>query len=142
MKNNDNDVTNLLLQGYIIAGILFVIFIQSFIGLVLAEDTSNSTSDAIANANIVSMVSSGDEGYLFVPGSIQVKVGDTVTWTNDDETLHTVTSGSGTNENTGVLFDSGMMGKGKTFEHTFTVAGEFPYFCMVHPDMIGKVLVS
>ena len=144
MKNNDNDVTNSLLQRYVIAGILFVIFIQAFIGLVFAHgfDTSNSTSDVGTNANKVSMGSSGDEGYLFVPGSIQVKVGDTITWTNDDETLHTVTSGSGTDENTGVLFDSGMMGKGKTFEHTFTVAGEFPYFCMVHPDMIGKVLVS
>ena len=144
MKNNDNDVTNSLLQRYVIAGILSVIFIQSFIGLVFAAgfDTSNSTSDAVANANKVSMVSSGDEGYLFVPGSIQVTVGDTVTWTNDDETLHTVTSGSGTDENMGVLFESGMMGKGKTFEHTFTVAGEYPYFCMVHPDMIGKVLVS
>ncbi|HET6716175.1 MAG TPA: plastocyanin/azurin family copper-binding protein [Nitrososphaeraceae archaeon] len=142
MKNNYNDVTNSLLQTYVITGILFVIFIQSFIGLVFAEgfETSNSTSDALANK--VSMVSSGDEGYLFVPDSIQVKVGDTITWTNDDETLHTVSSGSGTDENMGVLFDSGMMGKGKIFEHTFTVAGEYPYFCIVHPDMIGKVLVS
>jgi plastocyanin len=144
MKNNDNDVTNSLLQRYVIGSIFFVIFIQSFIGLVFAQgfDTSNSTSDAVANANKVSMTSSGDEGYLFVPASIQVKIGDTVTWTNDDETLHTVTSGSGTDENMGVLFDSSMMGKGKTFEHTFTVAGEYPYFCIVHPDMIGKVLVS
>jgi plastocyanin len=144
MKNNDYGITNSLLQRYIIAGILLVIFIQSFIGLVFADgfDTSNSTSDAIANANKVSMVSSGDEGYLFAPDLIQVKVGDSVAWTNDDETLHTVTSGSGTDENMGVLFDSGMMGKGKTFGLTFTVAGEYPYFCMVHPDMIGKVLVS
>jgi plastocyanin len=113
MKNNYNDVTNTLLQTCVITGILFVIFIQSFIGLVFAEgfETSNSTSDAVANK--VSMVSSGDEGYLFVPGSIQVKVGDTITWTNDDETLHTVSSGSGTDENMGVLFDSGMMGKEK-----------------------------
>ena len=144
MKNNDNDVTNSLLQRYVIVGILSVIFIQSFIGIVFAAgfETSNSTSDAVANTNKVSMVSSGDEGYLFVPGSIQVKVGDTVTWINDDETLHTVTSGSGTDENMGVLFESGMMGKGKSFGHTFTVAREYPYFCMVHPDMIGKVLVS
>ena len=81
MKNNDNDVTSSLLQRYVIGSILFVIFIQPFIGLVFAQgfDTSNSTSDAVANANKVSMTSSGDEGYLFVPGSIQVKVGDTIT---------------------------------------------------------------
>jgi plastocyanin len=73
----------------------------------------------------------------------KLKSGDTVTWTNDDDdTLHTKTSGSGTDENRGAMFDSGMMGKGKTFEHTFATAGEYPYFCMVHPGLIGKVIVS
>jgi plastocyanin len=56
--------------------------------------------------------------------------------------LHTVTSGSGTDENAGTSFDSGMMGTGEIFEHTFNTAGEYPYFCIVHPDMIGKVIVS
>jgi plastocyanin len=94
------------------------------------------------NAIKVSMISSVKEGYLYQPNTTQVKVGDTVSWTNDDDTLHTVTSGSGTDENAGASFDSGMMGAGKTFEHTFTTAGEYPYFCIVHPDMIGKVIVS
>jgi plastocyanin len=42
----------------------------------------------------------------------------------------------------GAKFDSGMMATGKTFEHTFTTAGEYTYFCTIHPDMIGKVIVS
>ena len=109
----------------------------------IATSTPNSTSNTSASYNnIISMVSSGDEGYLYEPDTIQVKVGDTVTWTNTDDVLHTVTSGSGTDENMGVEFDSGMMSTGKTFEHTFGAAGEFPYFCIIHPDMIGKVLVS
>ena len=58
----------------------------------------------------------------------KLKSGDNVTWTNYDDTLHTKTSGSGTDENRGAMFDSGMMGKGKTFEHTFATAGEYPYF--------------
>jgi plastocyanin len=103
----------------------------------------NSTSNTSASDNnIISMVSSGDEGYLYEPDTIQVNAGDTVTWTNTDDALHTVTSGSGTDENMGAEFDSGMMSTGKTFEHTFGAAGEFPYFCIIHPDMIGKVLVS
>jgi plastocyanin len=106
----------------------------------LTTSTPNGTSSM--NANKVSMISSGREGYLYQPNTTQVKVGDTVSWTNDDDTLHTVTSGSGTDENTGASFDSGMMGAGKIFEHTFTTAGEYPYFCIVHPDMIGKVIVS
>jgi plastocyanin len=109
----------------------------------IATSTPNSTSNTSASDNnIISMVSSGDEGYLYEPDTTQVNAGDTVTWTNTDDALHTVTSGSGTDENMGAEFDSGMMSTGKTFEHTFGAAGEFPYFCIIHPDMIGKVLVS
>jgi plastocyanin len=109
----------------------------------IATSIPNSTSNTSASDNnIISMVSSGDEGYLYEPDTIQVNAGDTVTWTNTDDALHTVTSGSGTDENMGAEFDSGMMSTGKTFEHTFGAAGEFPYFCIIHPDMIGKVLVS
>lgn len=109
----------------------------------ITTSTPNSTSNTSASDNnIISMVSSGDEGYLYEPDTIQVNAGDTVTWTNTDDALHTVTSGSGTDENMGAEFDSGMMSTGKTFEHTFGAAGEFPYFCIIHPDMIGKVLVS
>ena len=109
----------------------------------IAMSTPNSTSNTSASDNnIISMVSSGDEGYLYEPDTIQVNAGDTVTWTNTDDALHTVTSGSGTDENMGAEFDSGMMSTGKIFEHTFGAAGEFLYFCIIHPDMIGKVLVS
>ena len=109
----------------------------------ISTSTPNSTSNTSASDNnIISMVSSGDEGYLYEPDTIQVNAGDTVTWTNTDDALHTVTSGSGTDENMGAEFDSGMMSTGKTFEHTFGAAGEFPYFCIIHPDMVGNVLVS
>lgn len=106
----------------------------------VATSAPNTTSSM--NSNKVSMMSSGDEGYSYLPATIQVKVGESVIWTNDDDTLHTVTSGSGTDENAGAYFDSGMMGKGKIYEHLFTAAGEYPYFCIVHPDMIGRVIVS
>jgi plastocyanin len=108
----------------------------------VAATTPNSTLGKNTNANKVSMVSTGDEGYSYQPDTIQVKVGDTVTWTNTDDALHTVTSGSGTDQNMGAEFDSGMMATGKTFEHTFTAAGEYSYFCVIHPDMVGKVTVS
>jgi plastocyanin len=101
-----------------------------------------ATSTTSNNAIKVSMISSGDEGYQYQPETEQANIGDTVIWTNDNDALHTVTSGSGTDENMGAEFDSGMMAIGKTFEHTFTTAGEYPYFCTIHPDMIGKVIVS
>ena len=85
----------------------------------------------------------------FSPNPANVKVGDNVTWTNDDTMFHTVTSGTGPSDtNKGKEFDSGLSGPttltttGKTFDHKFTTAGEFPYFCQLHPTMVGKVVVS
>ena len=88
----------------------------------------------------------GDKG--FSPNPINVKVGDTVTWTNSDNMEHTVTSGTGSSDRSnGKQFDSGLSGPtvltaGKTFSHQFTKAGEFPYFCRIHPTLVGKVFVS
>ena len=82
----------------------------------------------------------------FSPNPAIIKVGDTVTWTNNDDSQpHTVTSGTGPDDpNMGKAFDSGtsvLTTKGKTFQHTFTKAGEYPYFCELHPSMVGKVVV-
>jgi plastocyanin len=40
------------------------------------------------------------------------------------------------------MFDSGIMAPAATFEHTFTEAGDYPYFCLLHPNMVGTVSVS
>jgi glucose/arabinose dehydrogenase/plastocyanin len=82
----------------------------------------------------------------FSPNPGTVKVGDTVTWTNDDDQPHTVTSGNGPDDpNKGKAFDSGpsaLANNGKTFHHKFTQAGQYPYFCELHPTMVGKIIVS
>jgi plastocyanin len=85
----------------------------------------------------------------FSPDVANAKVGDTVTWTNKDTVMHTVTSGSGSSDPAkGKEFDSGLSGPtaltttGKTFSHKFAAAGQFPYFCQVHPTMVGKVIVA
>jgi nitrite reductase (NO-forming) len=74
------------------------------------------------------------------PNPAQVSVGGTVTWSNDDSQPHTVTSGEAVTPDGN--FDSGIMAPAATFEHTFTEAGEFPYFCLLHPNMVGTVSVS
>jgi nitrite reductase (NO-forming) len=80
----------------------------------------------------------------FDPNTVTVKVGDTVTWTNGDTTMHTVTSGTstGTAGTPDGTFDSGFLPEGATWSHTFTEAGEFPYYCTPHPWMVGKVIVQ
>jgi nitrite reductase (NO-forming) len=94
----------------------------------------------------------GDTGVSIVPGSsslttdayqpnpLQVSTGATVTWTNDDAQPHTATSGE--NVTPDGRFDSGILAPAATFEYTFTEAGEYPYFCLLHPNMVGAVSVS
>ena len=77
----------------------------------------------------------------FLPYSLDVRVGDTVTWNNIDTAAHTVTSGSISDGADG-LFDSSLFMSGSTFEVTFDETGTFDYFCMVHPWMTGQVIVN
>lgn len=76
----------------------------------------------------------------FIPSSITVQVGTTVTWTNDDSAAHTVTSGQDATFDG--IFDSGLFMAGRTYQFTFEDAGTYPYFCFVHPWMKGTVIVE
>ena len=80
----------------------------------------------------------------FDPNTITVKAGTTVTWTNSDNVMHTVTSGTstGTAGTPSGAFDSGFLAEGATWSYTFNEAGEYPYYCTPHPWMIGKVIVE
>jgi plastocyanin len=141
-----------------ILGIVAVIALGVSLGslpyaLVSAQQT-NSTSTTPTNStggNSVSIVPNASTmaNKAFAPDDINAKVGDTVTWTNKDTIFHTVTSGTGPSDTThGKEFDSGLSGptalttQGQTFSHTFRTAGEFPYFCQLHPTMVGKVEVK
>ncbi|MFQ5439866.1 MAG: PEFG-CTERM sorting domain-containing protein [Nitrosopumilaceae archaeon] len=77
----------------------------------------------------------------YLPNEITVNVGDEVVWSNDDTAAHTVTAGSAADGPSGV-FDSSLFMAGTTFSHKFEAAGEYPYFCMVHPWMAGIVKVQ
>ena len=121
-----------------------------------AGENSNNNSAAVINTGTVEVsivpgaAALGDKAYS--PNPINIKVGDMVVWINNDTSdtpFHTVTFGSGPDdENKGQEFDSGLTGttalttKGTTFTHMFDAVGEFPYFCQLHPTMIGKVIVT
>jgi predicted secreted protein with PEFG-CTERM motif len=77
----------------------------------------------------------------YVPYEITIQPGDEVVWSNDDTAAHTVTSGTPTSGPDG-NFDSSLFMAAATFSHIFDSAGEFPYFCMVHPWMSGSITVN
>lgn len=86
--------------------------------------------------------SSPSNGQNFSPSKVGISEGGTVIWSNDDDTLHTVTSGTPEGGNSGTEFDSSYISAGKTFEHTFNSKGSFDYYCTLHPFMKGKIVVS
>jgi plastocyanin len=90
----------------------------------------NPQSAAAQGAASVSIVD-----FAFNPGSVAVDAGGTVTWTNQGPSPHTVTANDGS-------FDSGTLDAGGSFSFTFMSAGTFSYFCAIHPDMVGSVVVS
>lgn len=82
-----------------------------------------------------------EDGQIYYdPENLDITVGTTVAWDNADTTVHTVTSGKA--PETDGIFDSEMMSTGDIFEHTFTDAGTFDYFCTFHPWMAGTVNVE
>lgn len=88
--------------------------------------------EAMAGDNAVTI-----EGFAFNPATIEINVGDSVTWTNNDQTQHTVTqspSGSG--------FQSGPIAAGGTFTQIFDTPGTYEYFCEFHANMTATVVVN
>jgi plastocyanin len=75
--------------------------------------------------------------FMYEPESLEVDAGTKVTWTNEDDILHTVTS----TESGGGAFDERLDGAGTTAEVTFDEAGTFEYICSVHDGMEGSVVV-
>ena len=77
----------------------------------------------------------------YLPSLLTIGTGTTVTWENIDNAAHLATSGTPAGGPDGV-FDSGMIMAGGTFEHEFIDSGEFQYYCIVHPWMVGTVTVE
>jgi len=76
------------------------------------------------------------QNFAFAPGTVTVKAGTTVTWTNQDQEPHTVTSVSGDE------LKSPALNAGETFKHTFATPGHFDYLCTIHPFMTATVVVT
>jgi plastocyanin len=74
------------------------------------------------------------DNFTFTPVEIKAKVGDTVTWTNHDDIPHTIVSAG--------KFRSKTLDTDNSFSFTFTAAGDYKYFCSLHPHMTGLIKVE
>ena len=140
------------------ASIITVLLTISFVGInpseTLAQET-NATNATAANATgtagggggqttvIMPLGSSAaTSGAGFEPHEVTVSPGATIVWDNQDNALHTATSGKSPNADG--KFDSGLVGaKQQSKPVTMpTEPGEYPYFCTLHPFLTGTVVVQ
>jgi len=75
------------------------------------------------------------ENYAFVPKVVSIPKGTTIVWKNQDQSPHNIQS-------TTKQFRSPPLDTNETYSHTFTDAGSFAYFCVLHPHMIGTIEVT
>jgi plastocyanin len=92
--------------------------------------TSEASDDSAMNTGTEITI----ENFSFSPSNLEVKIGTTVTWTNNDSAAHTATADDG-------AFDSGTLGNGESFSFTFNDPGTFSYFCTFHPNMTATITV-
>ena len=90
-----------------------------------------SITSTPVDATVVSI-----KNFSFNPGTLVVKTGTTIVWTNNDSMAHTVTSDAGG------AFDSGNLAPGQSFSHTFSDVGSFAYHCAIHPNMKAEIIVQ
>ncbi len=115
-----------------------VLIMTAFVVIIASQDAFAETEVTIPNE--ASEPSCAESGSCFSSSEVTIGVGDSVTWHNDSTVAHTVTSGNPEDGPDG-LFDTGLFLSGDTFSHTFTEAGEYQYFCSIHPWMTGTVIV-
>jgi plastocyanin len=120
------------------AGIGALAFLVLFMALGVAYGATQVTS--VTNTGQANVVIAPGAGYItshnfYLPSTLQVKVGQTVTWKNLDNVPHTVTSDTG-------LFHSGNLDPNAVYSFTFAQPGTYYYSCDYHAWMTGAIVVT
>ena len=119
-----------------VAVMIAIASVMMLVGTVLQAQNENSSAKlvgAAAGTDTASQVMI--DNFVFSPVPLTVKVGTTVTWINHDDIPHTVDS-------TDKKFKSAALDTDDKFEFKFTEAGEYPFYCRIHPKMTGKIIVQ
>jgi len=122
---------------YSLFGLLAIFSLIAIAPSAFADHTTAEVEMAVGSA----IVGCETTNECYIPYMVTIDVGGEVMWNNVDSMAHTVTAGSPT-EGLSEHFDSGLVAPSAMFSHEFTEAGTFDYFCMVHPWMVGTVMVS
>ena len=100
-----------------------------------ATSNGSATAASLTKASIVIGASVPTNGEFISPANLKTTVGSIVGWKNDDDASHTITSGTVQNNKPTAdgRFTSGLINTGQSFLFVFDKAGEYPYYCSIHP---------
>jgi plastocyanin len=99
------------------------------VGSVLAGGVLFARAEGTPNAVTI-------DNFFFTPGTITVKTGTTVTWTNRDDIPHGIASSNN------AFKKSAALDTDESYSFTFTTPGTYQYFCYLHPKMVGSIVVE
>ena len=126
---------------YTLFGLLAIFSLIAVAPSAFAEHGEGGMAATVTNAPGSSTPGCEETDSCFVPSTVVIALGGTVTWENTDNAAHTATSGSPSDGPDGV-WDSSLMMVNGSYSVTLDDAGTYPYFCMVHPWMQGIVIVE
>jgi plastocyanin len=128
-------------KSWIVVGVVALLLVLGVVAYLLSRtdgmNMSNSSGSTSQTETPTATNSVDIKNFSFMPASITVKKGTTVTWTNSDSSAHTVTESDGQSGP-----HSLRLTKGQSYTFTFDNVGTFKYICSLHPDMKGIVTVT
>lgn len=127
----------------VMVGAAVLVFVWGMFGTV--THSAASTDDVtvgISDLAHPAMPGCEETDQCFEPSTVTIDVGSEVVWHNDGMTAHAIISGTLRDSGSDGIFESGLLYAGETFSHMFTKAGDYPYFCIIHPWMTGSVVVQ
>jgi plastocyanin len=113
-----------------------VLALAAFAGCGSSSKTTSTQATRATGGSSGGVVAVSMKTIQFVPKNVTAKVGQKITWTNDDPVAHTVTAQRGAD------FDSGTVNSGGTFSFTPKKAGTIAYVCTIHPGQSGTITVT
>ena len=125
-----------------LSSLLVLMSVASMIAIAPSAFAMDHGGATVTNAPGSSTPGCEETDSCFIPSTVTIEEGGTVTWENTDNAAHTATSGTPGGDDVGAVWDSSLMMVNGSYSFTFDSAGTYPYFCMVHPWMAGTVVVE
>jgi len=131
----------MLMKTKTIGSLIVLLAVAATMAYAPSAFAEHSMHAVVENAQGSSTPGCEDTNECFLPATVTIAPGDTVEFVNNDNAAHTSTAGSPQDGPSGV-WDSSLVMMGTSFTTPALDAGEYPYFCMVHPWMAGLVIVE